>query len=266
MVKKIFYLWIARFYLLNEWIKVNTPSPLKKLRCVIVDDDMYSAEMLKGYCRDSIYVDVVKSYCSPKNFLAEEPRLKYDLCLLDLSMPEIDGFAVADKLNDKLIIFVSGYYEYIIRALHMIGPVDVVPKPVEKERLLSAIEKAMRCVTHSKLKKDFDLFNVFETKGKVKIKMGDIVFVKADAKDARNKEVTLKSGDKYTLMNCTFDKLLDASPHLLQVNKSEVITIELIHKIEHDTITLKKAYGGFHVKHVTLSRAFRKGFPKSAFS
>jgi two-component system LytT family response regulator len=244
---------------------LNTTLSLKKLRCVIVDDDTLSAEILKDQCHDSIYVEHIRAFYSPKKFLLEEHTLAYDVCLLDINMPELNGFDVAGKLKHKLVIFVSGFFDNLKPALDMIGPIDVLPKPVRKERLDKALEKALLYISHNKLKKDFELFNIAESNGKLKVKMTDIIYVKAAKKDRRNKEITLKSGDKYTLMNCTFSRILESSPHLLQVNKSEVISLELIHKIDHDTISLKKAYIHFNVKHVTLSRAYKKDLPNSAF-
>lgn len=60
-------------------------------------------------------------------------------------------------------------------------------------------------------------------------------------------------------MNCAHQELLKLCPNLVQVNRSELISLEIFHKIEYDDITLNLNENGKE-KHVTLSRAHRYEF------
>src|SRR6185312_17542541 len=112
-----------------------------KLRCVLVDDDPSSHKIIGEYIADSPIAELTDKFYCPKKFLAEEPQLDFDLCLLDISMPHFNGFEVADKLRkrNRQVIFISGVKEKILLALELIHPIDVITKPTQKQRLHRAL-------------------------------------------------------------------------------------------------------------------------------
>jgi DNA-binding LytR/AlgR family response regulator len=66
--------------------------------------------------------------------------------LLDLQMPELDGLSVVRNLSGDrvpLIIFVTAYENHALAAFE-VGAVDYLLKPVRRERLEKALEKARR--------------------------------------------------------------------------------------------------------------------------
>jgi DNA-binding LytR/AlgR family response regulator len=66
--------------------------------------------------------------------------------LLDQQMPELDGLAVVRSLRGALtplIIFVTAYERHALEAFE-VGAVDYLLKPVRRERLEKAIDKARR--------------------------------------------------------------------------------------------------------------------------
>jgi DNA-binding LytR/AlgR family response regulator len=73
-------------------------------------------------------------------------RERVDVVLLDLQMPELDGLAVVRSLSGDrtpLIIFVTAYENHALAAFE-VGAIDYLLKPVRRERLEKAIEKARR--------------------------------------------------------------------------------------------------------------------------
>jgi DNA-binding LytR/AlgR family response regulator len=66
--------------------------------------------------------------------------------LLDLQMPELDGLSVVRSLSGArtpMIIFVTAYEKHALAAFE-VGAIDYLLKPVRRERLEKAIEKARR--------------------------------------------------------------------------------------------------------------------------
>jgi DNA-binding LytR/AlgR family response regulator len=66
--------------------------------------------------------------------------------LLDLQMPELDGLSVVRSLSGErtpLIIFVTAYEHHALAAFE-VGAIDYLLKPVRRERLEKALEKARR--------------------------------------------------------------------------------------------------------------------------
>ena len=71
-------------------------------------------------------------------------RLRPDVVLLDLQMPEVDGLEVVRLVRRRflpLIIFVTAYDEYAVKAFD-VNAVDYLTKPVSTSRLREALRRA----------------------------------------------------------------------------------------------------------------------------
>lgn len=235
---------------------------VRKLHTVAVDDDEMFLSSLQQLSKKSPFVDIAHTFTRPAEFLAQAHLLNFDLCLLDINMPGLEGTTVAQVLGKKPVIFISGTDHKFRDALN-ISPIDIVPKPVMQDRLFKAFEKAHDLLA---TKKEFELFNVAESKRKVKIRLADILLVSTDEVDPRNKQVWLKGGEQYTIMNCKIEHLTNNSPTLIQVSKSHAVSLEAVHEAEFDLLTLKdiKTEDG-RPKQVTLGAAYRTKFKERMF-
>ena len=235
----------------------------RKLKCVIVDDFFPTLVELKKICEDSQYAEVTETFSSPKKFLEVSPALEYDLCLLDIFMPEMDGTLVAKMMKEKPVIFMTDVYNRLKEALDLVYPIDVIPKPIKKARLNRALEKAHKIIFHSPMpvkKKEFELFHVAENEGKIKLQLSDILFVKTDKANCRDKRVYLKGGEQYTLKRCTNEDLLKMAPKLVQVNKGELVSLDAIKGFKYNLVTLRHITEDGNPVKVILNRIFRNDF------
>ncbi len=127
----------------------TTPPLLPEARILIVDDDAHvllaisRALKLKGYS----YVDEANSGPEAVEKLT---RLPYDLMMLDIRMPEMDGMAVLQKAQqirpNLLVIILTGHaaMESALAALKSGMVVDYLLKPASLEQVEVAIRKALR--------------------------------------------------------------------------------------------------------------------------
>lgn len=233
----------------------------RKLKTIAVDDDPFIIGTIEDLCRDSPIIEIVKTFSNPKEFIDKIPTLDFDLCLLDVEMPEMQGTVVAQMLKNKPFIFITGADSKLREALSL-APVDVVTKPILKDRLDRALNKAYELFVD---KQEYALFNVAESKRKMKLHLHDILLVVTDTVDPRHKTVFMRNGEKYTLMECTLEGLLDICPLLVQVSKSEAVSLEVVNEVEYDMVTIKGIEGKEVPKYVTLGRAFRKSFKERLF-
>jgi len=230
----------------------------KKLNCVVLDDDEFSVAILEDTCKKSKWVKIVRSFNSPKDFLDAMHEIEFDLCLLDIEMPGINGLKVAKIIGNKPIIFITGQYDKLKDALD-ISPVDIVTKPFKRKRLEKAFEKASIHIDKTGLV-EYALFKVAESNDKVKIYFSDILYVKPDTVDPRNKQLYMANGVSYTLMNYTFEHLLSICPVLVMVNRAELVSARAVHTVRHNIVILKGVYEGNKAKKVILSDNCRKEF------
>ena len=116
------------------------------LSTLIVDDEPLAVDRMRMICDQIPMVRVAGSASDGAEALERIGELSPDLVLLDLTMPEIDGLAVARELsgqtNPPAVIFVTAHDNHAVEAFDL-DAVDYVLKPVEKDRLERAIARAV---------------------------------------------------------------------------------------------------------------------------
>jgi DNA-binding LytR/AlgR family response regulator len=118
--------------------------PAPALRTLIVDDEPVAREVLRDELAAFSGVHIVGEAANGNDALSEIARLQPDLVFLDLQMPGMGGFDVIHSLPSgapPVVIIVTAYDQYAIRAFEA-GALDYLLKPVSRERLDRAIERA----------------------------------------------------------------------------------------------------------------------------
>lgn len=112
------------------------------MRVLIVDDEPAARRRLE-IMLDELDVEVVGQATNGVEALEQVRGRRPDVVLLDIAMPEVDGFDVARHLSDPkpLIVFQTAYDEYALKAFDH-EAVDYVVKPVTLERLERALDRA----------------------------------------------------------------------------------------------------------------------------
>jgi DNA-binding LytR/AlgR family response regulator len=113
---------------------------------LVVDDEAPALDELV-YLLDRIpAVDRVHAASSSNDALRRLQEYRYDVVLLDVRMPSLDGVELAHLLRrfavPPAIIFVTAYEEYAIRAFEVRAS-DYLLKPVSYARLEAALERAL---------------------------------------------------------------------------------------------------------------------------
>jgi two-component system, LytTR family, response regulator len=114
------------------------------LRVVIADDERPARAFLAALLRTITDVELVGEAATGTEAVAIIERLRPDLALLDLQMPEVDGLGVVRLLNKTsvpLVAYVTAYDEYAVRAFEL-NAIDYLLKPVEPTRLRRTLTRA----------------------------------------------------------------------------------------------------------------------------
>jgi two-component system response regulator GlrR len=125
---------------------VNQP-PKRKARILVVDDDPGLLRLLTIRLRAENYeVEAVESGLQA---LAAASRFRPDLVISDLRMEELDGIGLLKELQTRwpglkvILVTAHGTIPDAVQATQM-GAFGFLTKPVEKQELLSQVQKALK--------------------------------------------------------------------------------------------------------------------------
>jgi two-component system chemotaxis response regulator CheY len=115
---------------------------------VIVDDAPFILEVYENLLKNS-YVQILGSATNGNEAVEIVQKLKPQVVLMDLVMPELNGIEAAKKIikilpNTKVIACSTLTQEHMIMKALDAGCCDYVTKPFEKQDLLNAIDKAVK--------------------------------------------------------------------------------------------------------------------------
>ncbi len=117
------------------------------LKVLIVDDEAPARARLREMVGDIGGWSVVAEAANGREALDRVAEQKPDVVLLDIRMPGMDGVEVAGHLCTApvppAVIFTTAYDEYAVSAFEA-NAVGYLLKPVRRERLLAALERAAR--------------------------------------------------------------------------------------------------------------------------
>lgn len=122
-------------------MSATTPNPL---RVLIVDDERPARDKLKILLSQEPDIKVISECGNGTAALAALNELKPDLLLLDIQLPDTDGFSLLKALpSEKLpfVIFTTAYDQYAIKAFDA-HALDYLLKPFDHERLKEALHRA----------------------------------------------------------------------------------------------------------------------------
>ncbi len=124
---------------------------MNKIKVLIIDDDINFVNDVKQYFSSHAVIEVSSVAVNGKDGLKYLENREYDLVLLDLILPEMDGISLLEELNQKdidvnIIILTSYNSPWIIRKVSSLGIRYFMLKPFE----LSYLEE--RIIEYSKRK------------------------------------------------------------------------------------------------------------------
>src|SRR6476620_3526345 len=119
----------------------------EKFKVLLVEDDTNFGQVLKNYLElNDFVVELARDGILG---LAAFRREKYDICLLDVMMPNMDGFTLAEEIRnvdpEVPLFFVSAktMKEDILNG-YKLGADDYITKPFDSEVLLAKIRAILK--------------------------------------------------------------------------------------------------------------------------
>ncbi len=121
-------------------------APRDKVRVIVVDDDEFVLRTISHTLRDKDYECV--TFTDGASAIETLRQQAFDVAIIDLAMPEVDGFQVLEALQrdalpvTPLVLTGMGNVDNAVRALKL-GAFDFLQKPVDPNLLLQSIGRAV---------------------------------------------------------------------------------------------------------------------------
>ena len=120
---------------------------IQKSKILLVEDDPNFGKVLKNYLELNDYV--VELARDGILGLAAFRREKYDLCILDVMMPNLDGFSLAEEIRNvdldiPLFFLTAKNMKEDILNGYRLGADDYILKPFDSEILLHKIKAILK--------------------------------------------------------------------------------------------------------------------------
>jgi two-component system OmpR family response regulator len=133
------------------------------IRILLAEDDSNLGILLKNYLtaknyETSLYVNGIRALDAFRN-------TSFDLCILDIMMPEMDGLTLASEIRlsspDMPVIFLTAknQQEDILEGFRS-GADDYITKPFSMEELIFRIEAILRRTTNVTITKKQDSYKI----------------------------------------------------------------------------------------------------------
>ena len=140
------------------------------MRIAVCDDDNASLKMLEKAITDAFskFTDEfdVRIFSDGKALLDEHKKVQFDIVFLDIDMPVISGFDVADNLNkdsEALIVFLTSHDELVYSSIKF-QPFRFIRKSCLRDELTEAVEALINAFSK----------RMMSTKYKFQTKNGDV--------------------------------------------------------------------------------------------
>lgn len=118
------------------------------ISAILVDDESLATEELAYQLRDFPDIEIIATASNGLEGLKLIEDLEPDLVFMDVQMPGLDGLGVIRKLRESgaplpYFVMATAYDQYAVEAFRW-EALDYLLKPVEKDRLATAVERARK--------------------------------------------------------------------------------------------------------------------------
>lgn len=213
-----------------------------ELSVLIVDDEAPARAILREVLSAEKGLRILAECANGFEAVKAAGELQPHLVFLDIEMPKLNGFEVAELLDPKIaVVFVTAFDSYALRAFE-VHAVDYVLKPFRADRLREALGRARERVGRKAETEAATLAQAARAEGRylerVVVRDGTRVHLipveKMDYAEAQDDYVAVKSeGKKYLKQQTLVSLTASLDPaRFLRVHRSFVINLERLQRIE----------------------------------
>jgi len=217
------------------------------LRVLVVDDEELARMRLRGLVDECPLprANVVGEAANVSQALVWLATQQCDVLLLDIQMPGRDGTQLAAELRGQdrspAVVFVTAHAEHAVKAFDL-DAVDYVTKPVRRERLQAALQRAAQRlampvpVPEPEPTPEPEPVIIVSDRGRVvRVPMSEVLYLKAELK-----YVTLRTSLRtYVLDDSLADLEERLGPRFLRVHRNALVSRKAVRALERRVMSVE---------------------------
>ncbi len=124
--------------------------PAQAIAALLVDDEQLASEELAYQLKEFPDIEIIATASNGIEAAKLIEDLEPDLVFMDVQIPGLDGMSVIRKLREKGVplphfVMATAFDQYAVEAFRL-EALDYLLKPVERERLAAAVERARKAI------------------------------------------------------------------------------------------------------------------------
>jgi len=219
------------------------------IKCIIVDDEQMSREILGVMLADVKNIELVATFPDAIEAMKYLNKNQVDLIFLDIHMPSFSGFDFVETIkNPPVIIFVTIDDDFAKNAFEYDCIVDYLVKPIQLDRFHRSLNRVFK-------KLDKDPENNIQIKSDiVKQKANWEIYVNINSRlikididtiytvQAQGDYINIKTTETNYVVHTQLKRIKEKLPitKFLQIHRSHIINIDKIIDIQDNTVLIGK--------------------------
>jgi two-component system, LytTR family, response regulator len=230
------------------------------IKLLIIDDNQDARDLLEAYLRDHTGIEIVGKAINVDEAVQFTVNYKPELVLLDIQMPEKNGFTYLEELKERKlspgIIFVTAHEDYAIRAIKN-AAFDYLLKPVKRGELIAAIDRYSKQMKEAR-QSDYELLISLLNKSRPErirlntrtgyffIDPADVIFIEASGNYSLIRLATGRTETSSLSLGHLENMIQNKS--LIRISRSFIINLNYVSRVDRRSNTCHLEHNSIEYK------------------
>ena len=206
------------------------------LKVLVVDDESLARSRLRTLLGDCVApaARVAAEAADAVQAMTALQRELFDVVLLDIRMPGLDGLALAQTIaalpQPPAVVFVTAHSGHAVQAFEL-EAMDYLTKPVRLERLQQALQKVERLAKSGRaLRPDLpDEMLIIQDRGRTeRVPLAEVLYLKAELK-----YITVRTASRSYILDASLSELEERhAGQFMRIHRNALIARHAVRALE----------------------------------